>query len=79
MPPEQIKPSERTPADIAKFIGSQTSVNIEVSTTKSGLYIFQLSGTPDNIGNAKRRLMDRIVKPVRTDDSRGGSVRAREQ
>jgi len=65
VPPEQIRPSERTPADIAKFIGSQTSVNIEVSTTKSGLYIFQLSGAPDNIGNAKRRLMDRIVKPVR--------------
>ena len=65
MPPENIKASDRTPADQAKSIASFNKVNIDVSTTKSGLYIFTISGPQEGVANAKRKVIERIVRPVR--------------
>ena len=61
---ENIKPNERSPAEVAKSIGAFTNANLEVSVTKGGSFVFVITGTPDALSAAKRKIMDRIVKPV---------------
>jgi hypothetical protein len=65
IPPESLKSSDRTPAEVGRSVGSFVGTTVTVTTSSSGLYIFTVNGSADNVATTKRKLIERLVKPVR--------------